>query len=109
MPLNSLSSAFSLFVLMWFCIVACRLLLIFNLLGAPCLAVVGYMVLCSKSTSLTFRLHSSIGLNPVSLLSVSFIEFIFPALEHSISICAFDGILIVFGFCLYSGFCHCIL
>ena len=100
MPLNSLSSGFSLFLLMWFCIVACRLLLIFSFLGAPLLAVVGYMVLCSKSTSLTFKLHNSIGRSPVSLLSVSFIEFIFPALAIRLSTCSFVGILIVFGSCL---------
>ena len=81
-------------MLMWFSIVACRLLLIFSFRGAPYLAVVGYMVLCSMSISLTFRVHNSMGLKPVSLLVVSFIDNTFPALAVSISICAFVGILI---------------
>jgi hypothetical protein len=51
-------------------------------------------VRCSRSTSLVSKLHSSVGLKPVSLLSVNFIDNILPALAHSISICSFVGIRI---------------
>jgi len=108
-PLNSLSFGSSLNVLMWFSSVAFRLLLTFNRLGAPCFAVVGYMVLCSRSMSLAFRLLSSIGLKPVSLLIVSFIDSIGLALAINDSICAFVGILIIFACCVYFGICHSIL
>jgi len=47
--------------------------------------------------SLTFRLHSSIGLSPVSLLSVNFADIIFLELAISMSICVVVGIRIVFG------------
>lgn len=74
LPLNSLSFGFSLFSLMWFCSIVVKLLFIFSVLGAPFLAVVGYIVLWFRSMSLTFRLHSSIGLSPVSLLIVSLVD-----------------------------------
>ena len=41
MPLNSLSFWSSPFILMWFCSVVCRLLLILSVLAEPFLAVVG--------------------------------------------------------------------
>jgi len=50
--------------------------------------------------SLTFSLHNSIGLSPVSLLSVSFTDIIFLELAISISICVVVGIRIVLGSCL---------
>lgn len=81
---------------------------IFNVLAKPCLAVVGWINLCSKSMSLTFRLCSSIGLKPVSLLIVSLIDSVLPALAISISILSFVGIFIVFAYGLYNGISHCI-
>ena len=96
MPLNNLSFRFSLFMLMWFCSVACRLLLIFSVLAEPFLAVVGWFSLWSRSMSLTFRLCSSFGLNPVSLLIVSLSDSVGLALAISISIFSFVGILRVF-------------
>lgn len=64
--------------MIWSCIVVCRLLDIFKVLGEPFFAVVGHMVLWLKSTSSTFRLHSSTGLNPVSLLILSLIDNTLP-------------------------------
>ena len=58
--------------------------------------------------SLTFRLCSSIGLNPVSLLIVSLIDSILPELAISISNFSVVGIFIVFASVLYSGISHSI-
>lgn len=44
----------------------------FRVLGAPCLAVIGLMTLCSVSMSFTLSRHSSTGLKPVSILIESF-------------------------------------
>jgi len=96
-PLNSLSFRFSLFVLMWFSSVVRRLLDIFSVLAEPFLAVVGWISLWSRSMSLTFRLCSSIGLSPVSLLIVSLSDSVGLALAISISIFSFVGILRVFA------------
>ena len=43
--------------------------------------------------SLTFRLHSSIGLIPVSMLILSFSAIVLPACAISISSFSFVGIL----------------
>ena len=97
MPLNSLSFRFSLCLLIWFCNIICRLLLIFSVLGEPFFAVVGYMVLCSRSISLTFRLHSSNGLKPVSLLIVSLVDSVVRALAISMFTFSVVGILLIFA------------
>ena len=94
---------------MYFCKVVFRLLLILSFLGAPFFAVVGYMVLCSRSMSLTFRLHSSTGLSPVSIDICSFMLSMFLALLIIFSSFAFVGILICFASALYFGISHSIL
>ena len=95
--------------MMWSCSCLCRLCGIGKVLGLPFFAVVGVMSLWSRSMSFTFRLHSSMGLNPVSLLIVSFVARVFPDAE--IIICNFSevGILMCFGSGLYFGICHFIL
>jgi len=85
---------------MWFFIIVCRLLLIFSILGEPFLAVVGYIVFRSMSMSLTFRLHSSIGLSPVSLLIVSFVDMVLRALAISMFMFSVVGIRLIFASCL---------
>ena len=80
--------------MMWSCIAVCRLLDIFKVLDAPYFAVVGYMVFWSGSLSLTLRLHSSMGLKPVSLLILSLIDNILPAEAMSFSSFSLVGILI---------------
>lgn len=77
--------------------------------GEPCFAVVEYIMRCSRSMSLTLRLHSSTGLSPVSLLIESLMDNIRPADAVSISICSLVGILMVLGSCLYWGGCQSIL
>jgi len=106
LPLNSLSFGFKLFRMMWSCSCLCRLWLIFKVLGFPFFAVVGVMSLWSRSMSFTLRLHSSIGLNPHSLLIVSFVARVFPDAEIIISSFSFVGILMFFGSGLYFGICH---
>ena len=95
--MNNLSFGFSFSVSMWVLKISFRLLLIFSFLDAPCFAVVGYTVFCSRSMSLTFRLQTSIGRSPVSLLNVSFTVIILPELAISMLMCVVDGIRIVFG------------
>ena len=75
------------------CIMVCKLLLIFRVLGAPNFAVFGYISLCSRSMSLTLRLHSSTGLNPVSMLIVSCVASVLDAFAMNISSFSFVGIL----------------
>jgi len=58
--------------------------------------------------SLTFRLHSSVGLSPVSLLTLSLSDSLVLALAISMSICFVVGILRFLAFVLYFGICHCI-
>ncbi|MBA7494981.1 hypothetical protein ES702_05560 [subsurface metagenome] len=94
---------------MWFCSIVVKLLLIFSVLGAPFLAVVGYMVLWFKSMSLTFRLHSSMGLNPVSLLVVSLVDVGLWALAISMFRFSVVGTRLSFISCLYFGFSKSIL
>jgi len=95
--------------MMWSCNAFCSLLEIFNALAEPCFAVVGYMIFWSKSMSLTFRLHSSIGLKTVSLLSVSLVAKVLPELAMSISSLSLVGILIALASGLYNGISHLIL
>jgi len=106
--LNSDSFWFSLFMLMWFWSAMFRLFVIFSVLGAPFLAVVGYIFLWFVSMSLTFRLHSSTGLMPVSLLILSLSDSLVLALAMSMSICCVVGIFLFCVFGLYFGICHCI-
>ena len=79
---------------MRFCLIICscilwlRLFVIFRVLGAPCLAVIGLIAPCSVSMSLTFSLHSSTGLKPVSRLIVSLSASGW--LAFAISICSFS-------------------
>ena len=55
------------------------------------------MCLWSRSMSLTFRLHSSVGLSPVSLLIVSLSDSVLPALAISLSMFSVVGVLRVFA------------
>jgi len=73
------------------------------------LAVVGYINRWLVSMSLTFRLCSSIGLSPVSLLILSFIDSILPVPAINVSIFCVVGIFIAFASFLYGGICHSIL
>lgn len=95
--MNILSFGFSFCVFMWVLKISFRLLLIFNFLGAPCFAVVGYTVFCSRSMSLTFRLQTSMGRSPVSLLNVSFTVIIFPELAINMFMFVVVGIRMDFG------------
>jgi len=81
---NSLSFGFRFFLIIRSCSLVVRFAVIGMVLGFPPLAVVGFTVLCSRSMSLTLRLHSSTGLSPVSMLSCSFVPSTVPALAISI-------------------------
>jgi len=108
-PLNSLSFSFKLFRTMWFSICLRKFSEIFKVLGFPFFAVVGVTSLCSRSMSLTFRLHTSIGRIPVSLLSFSFVASILP--DEAIICSNFSevGILMCLAVALYFGISHFIL
>ena len=73
------------------------LVLILSFLGAPYLAVAGYIVLVSRSMSLTLRLQSSTGLSPVSAFSISLMLMVRLALAMSIWICSFVGTRMALG------------
>ena len=76
--------------------------------GFPFLAVFEWISFCSRSMSLTCSWHSSMGLNPHSLLMDSFMDITFPALAIIISSFSLVGILMVLASGLYSGMFHCI-
>lgn len=65
--------------------------------GLPCLAVEGRIAECPMSRSEALRSHSSMGLNPVSLLTRSLSDRHFPAPAISVLICSSVG---NFGICL---------
>ena len=98
MLVKSLSFGFKFFLIMCVCSLSVSVLEIFSILGAPCFAVVGYTVFCSRFMSLAFSVISSMGLSPVSLLSVSLMLSVCPACAISWFRFSVVGILICFGF-----------
>jgi len=80
-----------------------------KVLALPFFAVVGLTVLWSRSRSLTLSRASSTGLNPVSMLSCSFIPRSFPALAMSICIFSLVGSAMFFASGLYLGMFHAML
>ncbi len=109
MPLKILSLGFRLCFIMCSCIVAVRFSDIFNVLGAPCFAVIGCTVLVAVSMSFTLSRHSSIGRKPVSLLSCSFVDVGFLAFAMSIWSFSVVGSVMSCASGWYSGIVHWIL
>lgn len=70
---------------------------IFNVRAQPFLAVVGLIRVWSVSRSCTLRLHSSVGLMPVSRLSRSLRLSDFPAPAIKVFICSSVGSLGIFS------------
>jgi len=77
--------------------------------GFPLLAVVGFTVLCSMSMSFTFSLHSSMGLNPVSMLRVNFVANSFPAVAMIIIIFSLVASAMFLASSRYFGISHFML
>ncbi len=67
------------------------------------------MVLSSRLMSFSVRRISSIGLSPVSLLSISFVFSGFVVCVIIVSIWLVDGIFLIFASFWYFGFFHSIL
>jgi len=78
-------------------------------LGFPLFAVVGFTALWSRSKSLTLSFVSSTGLNPVSMLSCSFVDSKYPASAMSICIFSLVGSVMFFASSLYFGMFHVML
>ena len=96
-PLKSWSFWFKLCLIICSCIMVANFDDILKTRLAPCLAVVGRTILCSNSTSFTFKLCISMGRSPVSLLNVSLVHIILLAFEISISTFSVVGGIIDFG------------
>jgi len=77
-----------------------------TVLALPFLAVVGLTVLWSRSMSFTLSRVSSTGLNPASMLSWSFIDRSFPALDTSIRSFSLVGSGMFRASWVYFGICH---
>ncbi len=75
-------------------------------LGLPCLAVSGYTIPFVRSMFRSFRLHSSMGLSPVSFDIAMAVASFLDALAIMQSILASCGILGSFVFWVYLGLFH---
>jgi len=82
---------------------------ILRVLGLPFLAVIGVTTFSSMWMSFGVSLHSSIGLNPVSMLSWIFSDSLLLASAISIKILSFFGGIISLSSGRYKGIVHSIL